>query len=257
MSFIGNDDSSFIFDERTTYDFNNKPGNKCRIELAFSHKETTTKFKNSPHFKECVLLSGHFTSALDELFPKYSMQYFTILREPTLRTISNIIQFTRYKNGSCYFAGYEDKSALYSRGYWEWIYHLLRDIYPIKTLSIHENLFLSDCQTRIVGGAKYLSLAETPSIKLALDTVRDKNIKISFFEDFNRGLQKSLNYYNIPLDMERLNPAGKDGIPYTQSNKQERFGPYYGAPKKIVEWIKEMNAKDLVLYKKLKRDFQR
>lgn len=245
LSFIGNDDSSFIHDKRST-----NGGNKCRVELAFSRTNDIEQIKNGPHFKECYLFSGHFTSSIDELFPEYLIKYFTIIREPIIRTLSNMLQFTNYKNNECYFYGKSIKAEKFSLPYWEWMYERFQKEYPFKKLSIPENLFFSDIQTRILQGSKYVSLNEKACFRDAISIVHDKKIRFSLFEDFNKGLQKNLNHNKIPINLEKINPRGH-GIPISQTSKINKFGMYYGAPQKLIDLIETMNYNDILLYEKL------
>ena len=99
--------------------------------------------------------------------------------------------------------------------------------------------------------AKYLDIHEAPNLKEALD--RAKTIKISFFENFNHGLQNNLDSFGIPINVKEKNKAVTNGIPTTQLTKQLAHGAYYGAPEKLIKLIKDMNSEDIILYEKLRR----
>lgn len=246
FNFNGLDDSRFYSDEYSTKHPN---GNKCLIESIHTNKSIVERYNNSPHFKQCKFLMGHTTYSFGDLFPRYNFEYITVLRDPIMRTISNILQFTYFKDGEVKFGKHRKICDKGSDEYWNFIYDIMLNEYPIKGLLTHENHFLRNCQTRILQGAKYNDINE----KVDLDTAikNSKKIHFSFFDNFNEGLQKSFDKTNIKIDMSKNHAADK-GIPKTQKSKEDKFGKYYGASDKLVELITELNKTDIELYNKLK-----
>ncbi|MHB2032555.1 MAG: hypothetical protein ACYCVE_04170 [Gemmatimonadaceae bacterium] len=96
LSFAGVDDSRFIRDDLSTQ---REFGNRCLIERAFEDRAAMRELKASLHFQQAKLLFGHATVALGDLFPGYRFRYFTVLREPIERTVSNITQFSAVCDG--------------------------------------------------------------------------------------------------------------------------------------------------------------
>jgi len=246
LSFFGVDDSRFIHDENSTQ---RKNGNHCLIEGIFRNPTLVEDFKNSPHFQQSKILFGHTTYGLGELFPEYNFQYLTVLREPIERTISNIAQFCNILKGNIVkFGSYTTEYEKFSDEYWDWIYEILTKEYPTKGLLLHENLYLKNCMTRVLSGGKYTDLYESENLDLALEN--SGKIKISFFDNFNDGLQKSFNDLNITIDMSK-NIKAKHGKPEDNNNKK-KHGIYYNAPQKLIDFVTEKNQVDIKLYDILK-----
>lgn len=245
LSFNGLDDSRMYSDERST---DHPKGNKCVIESIFrtGKEETISRFKNSPHFKESKLIMGHTTVALEELFPEYKFRYIAVLREPILRTLSNFLQFSHYNSvkKECSFAKYTSKYKPLTFDYWNWIHDIIINNYPLDTLMIHENHYLSNCQTKILQGSRYQDKYEFPNLKKAKEQL--DITYYSLFEDFNTGLQKNLNKLNLPIDMSDNGMGTKTPIP--QTTKQNKYGDFYNAPQKMIDLVTEMNRVDIELY---------
>lgn len=245
LSFLGRDDSRHYDDDLAT---NRARGNGCLIEAIFKNPTLVEEFKNSPHFKQSKILLGHVTTSLHELFPEYNFEYMMVVREPIERTISNICQMTNkfpqhYALGEHRFEG-----KMYSKQYWDFIYEILINEFPIRGLLTHENFYLRNCMTRILQGEYYTDIKSTSSLKKAIDNI--SKVRLSLFEDFNAGLQKSFNYYNIPINMSK-NTRAKDGIPSPIGAKQQ-LGKYYGAPAKVISFIESKNQDDIELYEYVK-----
>lgn len=246
LSFFGTDESSLYRDELATP---RPEGNRCVIEQAFEMPELVREFKRSPHFQQAKVLLGHVTFAFGQLFPSYRFRYLTVLRDPVERTISNIIQLSApCDDGVMKFGEYRTRVALYSDEYWEFVYGVLTAEYPIRGFSTHENCYLRNCMTRVLQGSWYLDAHEPPNLHLAL--VNAMRAQVSFFDDFNRGLQRSFDALGIPVDMSR-NLAGS-GAKEHVSTERQRLGRFYNAPQKVVDFVTEHNQTDIALYKLLK-----
>jgi hypothetical protein len=247
ISFFGVDDSRFFNDELVT---KRKGGNHCLIEGIFKNSQLVEDFKNSIHFQQSKVLFGHTTYGIGELFPEYNFQYLTVLRDPIERTISNIAQFSNIMKNSEYvkFGAYTTKHDKFSDEYWNFIYEVLTKEYPTKGLLVHENMFLKNCMTHILAGSKYLNVNEEANYELALEN--SENIKISFFDDFNNGIQRSFDELNIPIDMSK-NVKAEHGKPKDNPNKI-KHGKYYNAPQKVVDFVIENNQTDIKLYETLR-----
>jgi hypothetical protein len=246
FNFNGIDDSHFIKDELST---KHPLGNKCVIETIENNKSIIERYKDSIHFKQSKFLMGHTTYNFGSYFPEYNFKYITVLREPIIRTLSNILQFSQEtRNDRVKFGGYYTTHKKATEGYWEFIYELLSNEYPIKGLMVHENHFLSDCQTKILQGAKYTNNQEKPNLNLALNN--SELIYYSFFDDFNNGLQKSFDKVNIPFDMS------KNITVNNQNNKKNKLGEFYNTPKKVIDWVIDNNKNDIELYKTLKDKYE-
>jgi hypothetical protein len=247
VSFFGVDDSRFNNDELVT---KRKGGNHCLIEGIFKNPELVEDFKNSPHFQQSKVLFGHTTYGLGELFPEYNFEYLTVLREPIERTISNIAQFSNIMKNNEYvkFGAHVTKHDKFSDEYWDFIYDVLTKEYPTRGLLVHENMYLRNCMTHILAGSKYLDVNEVANIDLALKN--SENIKISFFDNFNEGIQKSFDELNISIDMSK-NIKAKHGKPQDNPNKT-KHGKYYNAPQKIIDFVIEHNQTDIKLYETLR-----
>ena len=245
LSFSGNDDSTFFDDELCT----RRPGgNRCVIERIFAEPAVVNEFKDSPHFQQSRVLFGHATCALGELFPEYEFQYLTVLREPIERTVSNIAQFSGVMNGQVKFGSYWTEQEKYSSGYWDFIYEILTTSYPVDGLQVHENCYLRDCMTRVLQGSKYLDVHEEPDLDAALRNA--ERIKISFFQAFNDGIRRSFGSFGIAVDMSR-NQVARSGEPQN-SEKKKLHGKYYGASRRIIDFVVEHNQTDVKLYNMLK-----
>jgi len=227
-----------------------KGGNHCLIEGIFKNPELVEDFKNSPHFQQSKVLFGHTTYGLGELFPEYNFEYLTVLREPIERTISNIAQFSNIMKNNEYvkFGAHVTKHDKFSDEYWDFIYDVLTKEYPTRGLLVHENMYLRNCMTHILAGSKYLDVNEVANIDLALKN--SENIKISFFDNFNEGIQKSFDELNISIDMSK-NIKAKHGKPQDNPNKT-KHGKYYNAPQKIIDFVIEHNQTDIKLYETLR-----
>ncbi|HEU4990805.1 MAG TPA: hypothetical protein VFT41_13550 [Gemmatimonadaceae bacterium] len=246
LSFFGTDESSLYRDELATP---RPEGNRCVIERAFELPELVREFKRSPHFQQAKLLLGHVTFAFGQLFPSYQFRYLTVLREPVERTISNIVQLSaRCEDATIRFAGYRTRVPLYSDEYWEFVYGRLTAEYPIRGFLTHENCYLRNCMTRVLQGSWYLDPHEPPNLHLAL--VNAMRAQVSFFDDFNRGVQRSFDALGIPVDMSQ-NLAGS-GAKEHVSTERRRLGRYYNAPQKVVDFVVEHNQVDIALYQHLK-----
>lgn len=249
FNFNGLDDSRFIKDDNSTKHDN---GNKCLIEGIHNNNAVIKRYKNSKHFEQCKFLMGHTTYSIGDLFPEYNFKYITVLREPIIRTMSNILQFTYVKDGYVKFGRHTEKCEKGSEKYWKFIYDIMSSEYPIKGLMTHENHYLRNCQTRIMQGAKYNNIDEVADINTAIKN--SKEINYSFFDDFNDGLQKSFDKLGIEIDMS-LNHIAKNGTPDSQKNKQKKLGEYYGANNNMIELVKEFNKIDIELYNTLYKEY--
>lgn len=239
FNFNGIDDSYFIKDDKST---NHKSGNKCVIETIENNPSIVERYRKSVHFIVSKLLMGHTTYNFGNYFPRYNFEYITVLREPITRTLSNIMQFSQIlKNDSVKFGKHIMEHEKGSENYWKNIYDILQNDYPVKGLMVHENHYLSNCQTRILQGATYKNIKEQPNIELAFEN--SKKIHYSFFEDFNDGLQKSFDKTNIPINMSKNTDI-----------KKSNYGEYYGAPNEVIDWVIKNNLLDIELYKKLKNE---
>lgn len=239
LSFFGHDDSKVFHDELAT-----SGSNHCLIESLWYNEPLVKKLANSPHFQSSVLLFGHTTYSIKDMFPEYSFRFISTIRDPIERTISNIIQLTVDMKTYLKFGAYQIHSPLYSNEYWKSIYDILSHGFPIKGLMRHENLFLQNCMTRIFQGDKYLPQRIELDINKAIEN--SKNICIANFNDFNNTLQNCMNINNIPIDMSG-NIRAKNGSP-SYSKDKEKYGKYYNATKDIIRTITDINLIDIELY---------
>jgi hypothetical protein len=242
LSFFGWDDSRFYGDNLST---NRTYGNRCLIEGVYKNKQLVEEFLKSNHFKQAKMLFGHSTSSLNDLFPEYKFNYITVLREPIERTVSNIVQMSNELNGLIKFGSHFFDAKKFTVEYWNNIYDILIQEYPVRGFLVHENLYLRNCMTHILQGTKYFNENEKPNLNLAIDNCR--KINISLYSNFNSGLQKSFNNTGIPIDMSK-NIKALNGEPQLNINKQNT-GIYYNAPKKIIDFVIENNQEDIKLYK--------
>lgn len=238
LSFNGTDDSRYIQDERSTQ---RNRGNKTVIEKICSNQEIVDIYNKSRHFAEAKMLFGHASMALPNLFPSYNFEIMMVLREPIERTISNICQFSTILDGKVKFGNQWTEHKKYTKGYWDFVYEILNREYPIQGFSIHENLYLRNCMCHIINGNTY----KTFHTEVNLDEVFNKieKINISFYDDFNKGLQSNFNHLNIPIDMSA------NYIPI--NSEKTILGKYYGATDKIIELISANNQYDIELYQHL------
>lgn len=246
LSFFGHDDSRFFNDSRAT-----KDSNHCLIESIHKNSKLVDKLNNSQHFKEAKLLFGHTTTSIEELFPEYKFKYLAVVRDPIERTVSNIIQFIKPIKDSnyCTFGKNRIEFEKYTDGFWNSITDILNSQFPVNGLLIHENCYLSDCMTRIFAGDKYLSYTNSPSYESALLNISQKDIKIAYYNRFNTSLQECLDYYHIPINMNKNNKAAS-GEPSPNKHKSQ-YGRFYGANDGVLQWIIDNNQNDITLYKKL------
>jgi len=242
FNFNGLDDSLFIKDESST---NHPHANKCVIETISNNSSIIKRYNGSTHFKQSKFLMGHTTYNFGTYFPQYNFQYVTVLREPIIRVISNILQYSQEKkDGTIKFGGHIIPYKKSTKEYWDRIYQILNGKYPVKGFMIHENHFLRDCQTKIMQGATYKNVNENADMDLAL--INSKKIHYSFFDNFNEGLQESFNKVDIPFDMSKnVNVSN-------QNKKKVKLGEYYGATDNIIDWVINNNKNDIELYKILK-----
>lgn len=243
LSFNGTDDSRYIKDERSTQ---RQQGNKTVVEAICERQEIIDLYKRSPHFAEAKMLFGHTNMVFPTLFPEYNFEVMMVLREPIERAISNISQFSpQTKDGRVKFSHYYTNHEKYSTGYWDFIYEILTKEYPIKGFSVHENFYLRNCMSNMISGNPYIDSSENIDMDFVFNQLEKMNI--SFYDDFNNGLQANFDKLNIPIDMSR------NYIP-TNSNKSD-LGKYYGAPDKVIDFVIENNQNDIKLYKHLRSDY--
>jgi len=244
----GYDDSKYYNDGKS---FNHGSGSNS--ELIHQNPKKVEEYKNHQHFKECKLIFGHVSFSFGELFPEYNFEYITVVREPIIRALSNIIQFAP-SDGNMVRIGNNSEVCknceVGSKKYWDFIYELLSN-YPIEGIMVHNNHGLTNCQTRVFQGVKYDNIDEEVDLDKAIEN--SKHIHYSFFNNFNEGLQRSFDLTNIPIDMSKNKKASK-GLPSSQKDKQKVMGEYYGADKKIIDLVKELNDKDIKLYEYLTKN---
>ena len=169
-----------------------------------------------------------------------------VLREPIERAISNIIQFSpEPRDGRALFCRYDTEHKKYSAGYWDSIYEILIKEYPIPTITIHDNFYLRNCMSNMIGGNQYKDFNQDIDMDFVFSQLDKMNI--SFYDDFNNGLQANFDKLNIPIDMSR------NHIPINSNKK--KLGKYYGAPDKVIELVRENNQNDIKLYKHLRSDY--
>ena len=51
------------------------------------------------------------------------------------------------------------------------------------------------------------------------------------------------------------NKIAKKGLPSSQKDKQKKLGEFYGADKKMIDLVKELNDKDIKLYEYLTKNY--
>jgi hypothetical protein len=238
----GYDDSQFYKDGKS---FNHRSGSNS--ELIHQNPKKVEEYKNHQHFKECKLIFGHISYSFGELFPEYNFEYITVVREPVIRALSNIMQFTPSNGDMVSIGSNHEKCEVGSKKYWDFLYEVMSN-YPVKGIMTHNNHGLSNCQTRVFQGAKYDSMDEKVDLDKAIEN--SKHIHYSFFNDFNNGLQRSFDLTNIPINMSN-NKIGSKGLPTSQKDKQNTLGEFYGADKKMIDLVKELNDKDIKLYEYL------
>ena len=134
----------------------------------------------------------------------------------------------------------------YSIDFWNKIYDILYKEFPVPGVLIHENSYLSNCMTRMLSGDKYLQFNKETSLDQAVNNIKQKDIKIALYKNFNDSLQKILNEFNIPINMSN-NKRAKLGEPDINKHKKQ-LGKYYGAPDNIIEWLINNNQNDIQLY---------
>lgn len=243
LSFNGVDYSHFNNDDLST---KGPRGNKCLIEVIHHEPRIVKMYNESEHFKMCRLLLGHTTSSIGELFPQYNFKYMMVIREPVERTISHLCQYSsvppKIGTGVKFGRHFTDHEK-YSPGYWDFIYDIITKP-PVTGLLKHENSYLSNCMSKIITGSKFSQFNED----LELEQVKDKSKKIyiSTYDNFNDGIQKHFDLLDIPIDMSK-NTFAKLGKP-DQNNQKKKNGKYYGAPKKIIDFIAETNQIDIQFY---------
>ena len=102
--------------------------------------------------------------------------------------------------------------------------------------------------TRVLQGSKYLDINEKVNLPLALANA--SRTRVSFFDDFNRGLQRSFDALGIPVDMSK-NFLARHGRPEATGQKLT-LGPLCNAPPKVVDFITEHNQTDIRLFDSLR-----
>jgi hypothetical protein len=245
LSFTGWDDSRFFDDELVT----RRPhGNKCVIESIFADLGLVRDFERSRHFQQAKVLFGHATFALGDLFPQYEFEYLTVLREPVERAISNIAQLSGMIDGKVKFGAQTADCERFTEPYWDFIYDVLVKEYPVRGLMLHENLYLRNAMTRVLQGDRYLDVHGVADVDLALDNAR--RIRISFFDEYNAGLQRSLDALGIPVDMSR-NVRAEAGTP-AASVEKAAHGRFYNAPQRVIDFVIEHNQADIALFEALR-----
>lgn len=245
LSFTGRDDSDFFHDQFSTP---RAGGNRCVIETIFANPALVEEFRASPHFQQAKLLFGHTTTAFGPLFPAYNFRCLAVVREPIQRALSNILQFSTLRDGLLTLGSQPLRGTKASPEYWQDVLTLLRREFPVPGLARHENLFLRDCMTRVLMGSRYLDLDEPADHDRALEGAA--STRISFFDDFNAGLQRSFDALGVPADLSRN--ARADGRPVTESRLSRELGPHFGAPPEMIEFVAEHNQVDARLYASLR-----
>lgn len=240
LSFNGLDDSRFIQDERSTQ---REIGNKTLVESICKDEKIIEVYKTSPHFAEAKMLFGHTNMIFPTLFPEYNFEVMMVLREPLERTISNIVQFSpETKDGRVKFSKYYTTHEKYSAGYWDFVYEILTKEYPVQGIMIHDNFYLRDCMCQMISGNPYLD--SNPEVNMEVVYKQLEKINISFYDEFNNGLQANFDKIGIPIDMSN------NHIP-SNTNKS-KLGKYYGATDKVLEVVTANNQNDIALYRHLR-----
>ena len=247
LSFAGIDDSRYDGDD-DTFAAPRPGGNQCVIERIFDEPARVDAFRHNSHFQRAKVLCGHTTCSFATLFPEYRFQYLTVLREPIERTISNIAQLSPAFPTHVAFGAHQTSAPKFSDDYWEFIFDILTRGYPVEGLMVHENLYLRNCMTRILQGSKYRDVHEEPTLNQALGNAM--RIQISFFDDFNAGLQRSFDVLGIPIDMSG-NLRARHGMPDVDPVKRP-LGRYCNAPRKLIDFVIEHNQTDIQLYATLR-----
>jgi len=240
LSFNGTDDSRYIQDERSTP---REMGNKTLIESICKDEKIVDIYKTSPHFAEAKMLFGHTNMVFPSLFPECNFEIMMVLRDPLERVISNVVQFSSQTNdGRVKFGNHYTNHEKYSIAYWGFIYEILTEEFPLEGIMIHDNYCLRDCMCHMISGNPYKDFSSKIDLDFVFSQLEQMNI--SFYDDFNNGLQANFDKLNIAIDM------AKNYIPINAG--KSKLGKYYGAPEKVVEIMKANNQNDITLYNHLR-----
>ncbi len=102
--------------------------------------------------------------------------------------------------------------------------------------------------TRVLQGSKYLDTSERPNLPRALANASET--RISFFDDYNAGIQRSFDALGVPVDLSR-NYRAERGKPDAIGDKRD-LGPLCNAPQKVIDFVTEHNQTDIRLYATLR-----
>ena len=224
--------------------------NQVLIEAMQPGDSEQRRIASSAHFQNAHVVAGHFSANLAELFPDYSFRYFTILREPVSRVISNIYQYSSpAANGQpARFAGRTVPDRISDPGaYWAAVGGILREANFGRVFGLmpHESMMLNNGMCRMLAGAPLHTNASQVSVRAALD--RANTMALAWFSDFNASVTSALASVGIPLVLdERTNRRGA-GSPAAHTN----HSPDYGCPDDVRHLITRMNQSDLELYRTL------
>lgn len=224
--------------------------NQVLIEAMQPGDSEQRRIASSAHFQNAHVVAGHFSANLTELFPDYSFQYFTILREPVSRVISNIYQYSSSAaNGQpARFAGRSvpDKISA-TAAYWAAVGSILREANFGRVFGLmpHESMMLNNGMCRMLAGAPLHTYTPQVSVRAALD--RSTAMTLAWFSDFNASVTSALASVGIPLVLDARTNSRGTGSPTEHSNRP----PDYGCPDDVRHLIARMNQGDLDLYRTL------
>lgn len=243
-----------VYPEHPTWFFSffgldsSKGANRVVVESMQPGDDSHHRVASNPHFQSATMVAGHFSTNLETFFPEYSFRYFTILREPVSRVISNIFQYSAVlaDEGQTKFGKHRLPCKISSVGaYWSAIGEILQESRggPIDGLMPHESMMFINGMCRMLSGAPLHTFTPDVSLQAALE--RAATMEIAWFSDFNATVTSMLAALGVPLVLDATTNYRGEGSPPDRMT----HSPDYGCPDDVRALIARMNQSDLELYR--------
>jgi hypothetical protein len=220
--------------------------NRILVERLRKGDEEHRALMANAHFLASGLIVGHFSHDLAAILDDFELRFAAVLREPVDRWISLVYQYTADMPDRRRFGDFVVPSKSEEPGaYWEAIHRIFVDHRggPIPGLLPHESMMLCNGMCRVIGGTSLHTFDASPDFDRVLAAL--PAFELALFERFNESCDAMLGRLGVPVRLDpHTNPRGVDN-----PTGNLRHAAYYGAPEKVLEMARALNADDLRLYR--------
>ena len=219
------------------------------MEQSIHYKSVRENIISNDHFINSKLIGGHISYGVMEEFTDYDWSYFTIIRDPVERVVSNIYQLSLVPPRSrvaCLGSSNVPNKVDYLEEFWEAVLALIKfhgvclpGLYP------HEAMFMENCMCRLLTGQNLTIYEYRTDIELAKSNA--ENITFALFENYNETINAGMK--ELGLDIVLDHEIGS-GNPNTNLGRDIMSS----CPDELIEIIMQNNTTDIELYNYLKRE---